>query len=387
MRFRQKVSFCLTAAALCTGVASAQIAYVYVSDGTSTNAYAVSSNGKLKPVKGSPFPTAGDSVGSNGSYFITVDDPNVYSYAIASNGAIGELVSQINTQNFTGAACGTTSAGGRANPRATRDQTGHNVYVPLYEASRAMCNAIQTFNISKKGILTFNGATVYAQGTNVAGGETVPILTGNNNFAYNYLSVPGNCDGGLRAFSRENSGTLNNISFTETDPTHQSQYIGYSASSFMAADATHHLAIVVAQTTGCGGATGPLQIASYTVNQGNITSTNTYDNMPALINPAGGGSGNMQIDPTGNFLAIAVGTGVQVFHFNGAKPITPFTGVIGTSGFVSQVGWDNDGHLYALNAGEGQMHVYNVTAKKVEETAGSPTPVAVGFGFFVVHPE
>ena len=385
MTFCQKVCPCLIAA-LCTGIASAQIAYVYIPNGTSTYAYDVSSTGKLKAIKGSPFPTTGDLVGSNGSYFITVDGQNVYSYAVASNGVIGEQVSEINTQNYTGAACGTPSAGGRANPTAGLDQTGHNVYVPLYEANNPMCNAIQTFNIAKTGTLTFNGATIYAQGAHIAGFENVPILTGNNNFAFNYLSVPGNCDGGIRAFSRENSGTLNNINFTETDPTPQpNEYTGYLATSFMAADATHHLAIVVQPTTGCQGTLGPTQLASYTVNQGNITSTNTYENMPTFTNPGGGGSGYMQIDPSGNFLAIAIGTGVQVFHFNGAKPITPFTGIIGTSGYVTQLAWDNDGHLYTLNAGEGEMHVYNVTSTKVEETAGSPTPVSVGFGLFAVR--
>jgi hypothetical protein len=31
------------------------------------------------------------------------------------------------------------------------------------------------------------------------------------------------------------------------------------------------------------------------------------------------------------------------------------------------------------------MHVYNVTSTKVKETAGSPTPVSVGFGMFAVR--
>jgi len=387
MRSCRKLASCLVAA-LCTGTASAQIAYVYIPNGTSTYAYDVSSTGKLKNIQGSPFPTTGNLVGSNGSYFITVDGENLYSYAVASNGAIAGQVSEIDTQNYTGAACGTPSAGGRANPTAGLDQTGRNVYVPLYEANGSMCNAIQTFNIAKTGTLTFNGATIYGQGAHMAGFESLPALTGNNNFAFNYLSVPGNCDNnGLKAFSRDNSGTLNNISFTETDPTPDpAKYTGYLATEFLAADNTHHLAIVVEPTTGCNNGTGPEQLASYTVDQGNINSTNTYANMPAYINPPGtGGSGDMKIDPTGNFLAIAVGTGVQLFYFNGAKPITPFTGVIGTSGYVSQVAWDNDGHLYALNAGEGDMHVYKVTATKVKEMAGSPTPVSVGFGLFTVR--
>ena len=386
MTLSRNFSSCLIAA-LCTGSASAQVAYVYIPTGTSTYAYDVSSTGKLKAIEGSPFATTGDLVGSNKSYFITVDSESVYSYAIASKGAIGEQVSDINTQNYTGAACGTPSAGGRANPTAGLDTTGQNVYVPLYEATGATCDAIQTFNISKTGTLTFKGATIYAQGANIAGHESVPALTGNDKFGFNYLSVPGNCEGsGLRAFSRESSGTLNNINFTETNPAPEpNEYTGYLATSFVAADPANHLAIVVEPTNGCGTGNGQPQLASYTVDQGNITSTNTYENMPTLNSEGGEGSGYMQIDPTGKFLAIATGTGVQLFHFNGAKPITPFTGIIGTSGYVTQVAWDSDGHLYALNAGEGEMHVYNVTSTKVKETAGSPTSVSVGFGLFAVR--
>jgi hypothetical protein len=88
MTLCQKLASCLIIA-LCTGTASAQIAYVYIPTNNSTYAYSVASTGKLKAIEGSPFPTAGDLVGSNGSYFITVDSQVVYSYPIASNGAIG----------------------------------------------------------------------------------------------------------------------------------------------------------------------------------------------------------------------------------------------------------------------------------------------------------
>jgi hypothetical protein len=387
MALCRRLASCVIAA-LCTGIASAQVAYVYIPNGTSTYGYSASSTGKLKAIEGSPFPTAGDLVGSNGSYFITVDSQFVYSYPIASNGAIGEQASDVNTLDYAGSACGSPSGGGRANPTAGLDQTGQDVYVPLYEANSATCDAIQTFTISKTGTFTFDGATIYAEGTNIAGHESVPTLTGNNKFAYNYLSVLGNCEGsGVRAFSRETFGALNNINFTATGPEPGPGYTAYLLTSGMAADTTDHLAIVVEPTNGCGTGNGQAQLASFTVDQGNITSTNTYANMPTFTNPAGGGSGDMQIDPTGKFLAIALGTGVQFFHFNGAKPITPFTGIIGTSGYISQVAWDNAGHLYALNAGNGEMYVYTVTSTKVDEAPGSPTPVSVGFGYFAVRPK
>jgi hypothetical protein len=52
-------------------------------------------------------------------------------------------------------------------------------------------------------------------------------------------------------------------------------------------------------------------------------------------------------------------TGVQLFHFNAAKPITKFIGVIGTSGSIRQIAWDADNHLYALNT-SGKMHCWSV---------------------------
>jgi hypothetical protein len=374
---------------------SAQVADVYISlDNNNTTyqvyGYAVSSTGKLTAIKGSPFTTPGNMVGSNGSHFITIGTEYVYSSAVAANGAIGEQVSEINTQNYTGATCGTQTAGGRTNPVAGLDQTGQNVYVPLSSVDAPACNATQTFKVGKTGTLTFLGATIYAQGgpsPTTAGYATLPSLLGNNKFAFNQLSVTGNCAGGIRAFARESTGTLNNISFTETDPTPQpNEYEGYLSTSLITADAANHLAIVVNPTTisdpttKCFGRASEEQLASYTVNsQGDLTSTNTYKNMPVIAN----GAYDVKIDPTGNFVAVALATGVQVYHFNGAKPITPFTGVIATTNYIFQLGWDDHGHLYAQDGVSGEMHVYNVTSSKVEETKGSPTLVEIGQAFTV----
>ena len=95
---------------ICAGVAIAQspVAYVYVAeDQTSASTsspisvYAASSAGKLTQIKGSPFTqTSGTMVGTNGTYFVTVDQNDSTShqylrvYHVASNGVIGEEVSK-----------------------------------------------------------------------------------------------------------------------------------------------------------------------------------------------------------------------------------------------------------------------------------------------------
>jgi 6-phosphogluconolactonase (cycloisomerase 2 family) len=120
---------------------------------------------------------------------------------------------------------------------------------------------------------------------------------------------------------------------------------------------------------------GPQQLASYTVDsQGALTTTNTYEQMPRVD----GWPTSMMLDHTGKILAVTTGPGVQFFHFNGAKPITEFTGIVGVSGAVTQMAWDSDDHLYAQNVAHGKMHVYEVTTKSVKELSGSGTVIPQG---------
>lgn len=104
-----------------------------------------------------------------------------------------------------------------------------------------------------------------------------------------------------------------------------------------------------------------------------MVSTNTWDQMPDLAGPTTPFP-LMKLNPAGNILAVAVGTGIQFFLFNGAAPITHFTGIIGKSGYISTLSWDNANHLYALNAKSGKLHVYTVTSKPPAPPTFPPTP-------------
>ena len=87
---------------LCTGMASAQEAYVYDTVAKGTYAYDASSTGTLTLIKGSPFQTVGSLIGTNGKFLVTSDTTTVFSFAVESNGAIGKQVSSINTQLYSG---------------------------------------------------------------------------------------------------------------------------------------------------------------------------------------------------------------------------------------------------------------------------------------------
>jgi hypothetical protein len=45
--------------------------------------------------------------------------------------------------------------------------------------------------------------------------------------------------------------------------------------------------------------------------------------------------------------------GLEVFHFNGAAPITPFSAVL-TKAPIDEIHWDNANHLYALSNSTGK---------------------------------
>ena len=154
-------------------------------------------------------------------------------------------------------------------------------------------------------------------------------------------------------------------------PSHVNSLVGSVWPSIITDDPTDHLAIALfaMKDAPCGPTKTP-QLASFTANsKGQLTTTNTSEDMPSI---AGSGINVMRLSPAGNLLAVATGTGVQIFHFNGSKPITKFTGVIGTSGYVSDLQWDKSNHLYVINGASGNLHVYTVTTSTAVEATGSP---------------
>jgi hypothetical protein len=64
--------------------------------------------------------------------------------------------------------------------------------------------------------------------------------------------------------------------------------------------------------------------------------------------------------PSGKLLAVGGSTGLQVFHFNGASPITHYTGLI-TSSYIDEIRRDNANHRYAISQTAKKLWVFTVT--------------------------
>ena len=339
---------------------AAPIAYVYVQNSASAPIYAFdsSSAGELTSIPGSPFKeTTGLMIGSNGTEFITLGSDWVRSYTVSSTGAIGAQVSEINTDLYSDSACGGTSG-------AQLDPTGQYVYV-LRDGGylNRACSAVQTFQISTAGILTFKGAV------NVGDLNLGTLnVTGNGLFAV--LNGWGTHEAFDPAFlAQESSGALGAGTGVITQPQPAPGYNYFQWMGMEATDPTNHLAVFENGYDDKTGGYGPLQLASYTASAGGYISTNTWENMPTLDSITGV---PMAISPSGTFLAVPTGPGVQFYNFNGAAPITKLAGIVGTSGFISTMAWDTSNHLYALNGSTERLYVYTATAAGATEAAGSP---------------
>ncbi len=349
---------------------SSPVAYVYVSRPTHVDGFAASSSGKLTPVPGSPFAKIGLShmsvtrkflfgAGNNGGPDCSGPDPvcswSIYTYSIGSNGALKQA-SVINPYKYSPNEC--YAAG-----PTQLDYTGATLYNDAYNCD-GDDQYLQAFKIEANGDLQFV-ATQDIGNVESEGFLSPVVLLGNNKYAYET-----GCDGYGPSFQvigqkRESNGALVNTGIIADQPKGKTPEDIYCAEGVLAGDPTDHLAFVLQDTN--NNYAGPTVLASYRADsKGNLTTTSTYENMPAsaltFVNA-------MSISPSGELLAVG-GAGFQLFHFNGGNPITHYTGLLQTGDYFIQFGWDSEHHLYALS--RNKLYVYTVTPTSIKQAPGSP---------------
>jgi hypothetical protein len=351
------------------------VAYVYVAN-TSANsstsqitAYAASSTGRLTPVPGSPFREDVGPMVVNGLYLMALSrtQPYVNAYHIESNGAITYSAQTDYTKPNGG--CGSAN-------QPYFDHTGQTLYLAEFDADCSNSGTTAWSVVKSTGALQYLGLT----GTGAFPGNVyAAYFIGNNVYAYSavdsacmYYSVYG--------FKRSSNGTLtlfgdpqNNYSAITNSPTPPpSGFAGYIP-NLAAADPTNHVAFIEQPASPPGCAPNPLQLAVYTAgSDGLLTTTSTYANMPTtdIVNFS-----DLKMSPSGKLLAVAGQEGLQIFHFNGANPITHYTGLI-TKDPINQMYWDNSNHLYAISQSAGKLYVFTITDAGYHQAPGSPYSIA-----------
>jgi len=341
-----------------TPATTSPVAYIYVSSASSLTsgqlrAYSVSSAGALTAISGSPYQTNGvNYLALTGSWLFGVanQDTDIESYSIAANGALKWKA----TYNVTPPGPGVISI--------YLDHTGSTLYADFYTTN----NDFLSFSINKStGQLTEVG--------DLPGGppDNSPVnFVGNN--VYAYTSSCYHFGPEIIGVERAGNGTLsyiNNLNYSLPAERSGGFYCPWRA----AADPTNHVAVAMEPLNPNWDQDGAWQLATYTVGStGNLTTHSTYSNMPTV---AVGGVTDYRMSPSGKYLAVGGSTGLQIFHFNGANPITKFTGRL-TSSPINQVYWDNSNHLFAISSSAGRLFVYTVTTAGAKAAPGSPHAIA-----------
>ncbi|HXM23784.1 MAG TPA: hypothetical protein VN948_21175 [Terriglobales bacterium] len=361
-------------ATLCTEVAFAQVAstqigasiqapasrsrvaFVYVSSSPSEiNAFAAASNGKLTPVSGSPFSADVQDMAVNGKYLFGTNGIYIYSFSIASDGALKQVAS-INAQQFNGYNCGGPIA-------LFLDHAGATLYDLDYDGNVCANNAYQFLDIDRStGGLSYLGVT----GDSSVQFEAPLSFTGNNVYAYG--SGCYHMEALIFGFKRNSDQTLTDLNINPAMPVAKKG--DFYCPSLPTADPTNHLAISFQAYNGQSWQPdGPPQLATYTADSsGNLTTKSTFWKMPKTALKY---ATDISMSPSGRLLAVAGMPGLQVFHFNGSHPITYYTGLL-TKDQVDQSFWDNDNHLYAISRSAGKLFVFTITPTSVRQAPGSP---------------
>jgi hypothetical protein len=319
--------------------------------------YAAASNGALTALPGSPYTADVSWLAVNARYVFGADKNgvNVDSYRIEANGAL-TMAAQTDVATLSPNDCGYSGA-------LFLDHSGSSLYDLDYRDDCAN-NDFRSLSVVKStGDLRNLGAT--------SGNSwlTEPAtFIGNNEYAYT-ASCLGDMYWGIWGFKREGNGLLTDLkNFMHAMPAPPSNTL-YCPSN-AAADPTNHVAIAMQPADNSSFTNnGPAQIATFTAeSNGNLSTTSTSANMPST---AVGSVTDMSMAPSGRLLAVSGTSGLQVFHFNGANPATPDTGLL-THVEIDQMFWDNENHLYAISRTAGALYVFTVTPTSVSQAPGSP---------------
>jgi hypothetical protein len=351
---------------------TAAVAYVYVSLENGIDAFAAAADGKLSRVSGSPFKGNVGSMAVNGKYLFGSNGIDIYSFSIASDGALKQ-VAQINAQKLNGYAEGGPD-------QLFLDHTGATLYdLDLY-GNIAANNTYQSFDVEKStGALKYISNTVL--GPDVLG---APTFIGDNIYAYYDTTYHWAQE--IFGFRRDTDGTLVELSIGTPLPEPKPGTGDVYTLAQTVADPTNHMAMAVQDVSGepYGSNVGPSQLATYTANAtGTLSTASTYANMPTTEVE---NIYDMNMSPSGKLLAVGGELGLQVFHFNGANPITKYTGLIAKDQVV-QLFWDNENHLYAFCEPANKLFVFTVTPTSVTEAPGSPYSIAGAPQAIIVLPK
>jgi len=336
------------------------IAYVYVSrtpasgSANEIEGFAAAPDGKLTKLAGSPFQENVTYMAVNGKHLFATNSNgfDIESYAIESDGAL-------TYEKTTNA-----SQSGDCNALGPLffDNTRKFLYDMEINGSGCDNNTYESFSV-----LQSSGGLNNMGNSSANSWLTLPAsFIGNNVFAYTASCIQ-DTYWGIYGFERSAHGLLTEININANPPNPPDG--DFYCPSQVAADPTDHVAIAMQAVNQNFNPDKSPQLATYTADgKGNLSTKSTRKNMPetSVVNVT-----DLAISPSGKLLAVAGTGGLQIFHFNGSDPITPYTGLL-TKDEIDQFFWDNQEHLYAISHPSGKLFVFTITPTSHSQAKDSP---------------
>ncbi len=337
----------------------------YPADG-SIYEFAIAPNGSATPVSGSPLSGADGSLVSGANFVFATDGKNIVTYTIGSGGALSQ----------------TSTVDGTAYDQDPQDASvqslslppdGRNLYTDNWYVDGAN-NAYEAWTVGSGGVLsylpTMSGTPLYS----TAGGWPFSF-SANGSFAYTWSVCK--WEGNVWGYARGANGSLKSID------THAqgllSGTMNGDSSECSQGVATSALGYVVVAWNGgycCGGPTG---FASYA-----LESNGTLNQVPGSVVVADETA--MAFDPSGEYLAVAIAGGVQMYQLQASGVPTPIGSVQDSAIPFSNLAWDNANHLYATTNPNSQLcqsgnsacglYIFNSHAGALTLAPGSPLTVS-----------
>jgi hypothetical protein len=316
------------------------VAYVYISQNVPNviDALAASADGTLTLVNSLPVPQTLIHLTVTKKYLFGIDgQSNIYSYSIASNGALKAATTTVAGKYLSG-----------FDPAYTQellqtDETGSTVYAFLGDSQQNFY--LLSFKIESKGELTYLGKAPAKLGTsqlrfvqnNKFAVFPLCVVTGQSSTFVSFYST-------TVIYKRESNGYLTYVGNDQGAPEAQSpdQFCPGSTAS----GSTDHLAVGYEAIDPDQNTVDGYAVGTYTVSsEGTPSTKSNYTNMPA----PGYSPDVLSISPSGEILAVGGSSYYQFFHYNGGNPITPYLGPFNLGNHaVRAFTWDKSNHFYAL---------------------------------------
>jgi hypothetical protein len=372
----------LIASAVVAQSSTSPVAYVYVARPTHIDGFAAAANGQLTPLPGSPLADTNVnklSVTKKWLFGLSGDGTKIYTFSIASDGSLEKIATESTWKGESGNPC-------NDNQDIQVDTEGTTLYNEINSQScQDYPGAYTSFHILSNGYLQFLGASGgYID--DAGQGDVVSLkMAGTGTFGYDgQCEEDEDIESVIDIYKRESNGLLQYVNQNTTPPTDYDG-AGYCAGQ-VATDSENHLAVAFQREddkTGDNGYyEGPYFLATYTEDaSGNLTTTSSSDNMHEATVSNNLDINTMSISPSNQFLAVG-GYGFQIFHFNGANPITPDSVVLQPNATVEKFAWDKANHLYVL--AWNTLYVYTVTPSGITQAPGSPYSIPEAGGLIAL---